>query len=170
MVIGILIKFQEHSPFKYSLIRNSSSLVPKTIVRQSEESCVKFRILADKLYSLDKITAQVAGNAKNQFDIFIQAASFEHKESFLKCNFTEDCLDTFLGLYLANNSQLKDLCHIHKIIYCPTARIVENEGFLSIKRFNKIISKKYFRFRKDWCMIHCKEIIPNLRKLSLKIT
>ena len=34
---------------------------------------------------------------------FIQAASFEHKESFFK--FTEDGLDTYLGLYLVNESQ-----------------------------------------------------------------
>ena len=40
--------------------------------------------LADKLYSLDKITAQVANSAKNQFDKFVQAASFEHKESFFE--------------------------------------------------------------------------------------
>ena len=42
-------------------------------------------------------TAQVADNAKNQFDKFIQAASFEHKESFLKFNFTEVRLDKLLG-------------------------------------------------------------------------
>ena len=34
---------------------------------------------------------------------FIQAASFEHKESFFE--FTEDGLDTYLGLYLVNESQ-----------------------------------------------------------------
>ena len=58
----------------------------KTIVCQSEESCLIFRSLADKLYSLEKIVAQVADNAKNQFDKFIQAASFEHKDSFLRFN------------------------------------------------------------------------------------
>ena len=73
--------------------------------------------LADKLYSLDKITAQVANSAKNQSDKFIQAASFEHKELFLKFNFTEDRLDTCLGLYLAYESQFKDLWHICKIIF-----------------------------------------------------
>ena len=89
MVIDILIKFQEHSPLKYSLIRNSLSLVPKTIEHQSEESCLKFRSLADNLYSLDKITAQVADNGKNRFDKFIEAASFGHKGSFLKFNFAD---------------------------------------------------------------------------------
>ena len=97
MVIGILIKFQEDSPLKYFLIRNSLSLVPKTILRQSEEPCLRFRSLADKLYSLDKITNQVVDNAKNQFEKLIQAASFEHKESFLKVNFTEDRLDNSLA-------------------------------------------------------------------------
>ena len=97
MVIGILIKFQEHSPLKYSLVRNSSSLVSKAIVHQSGESCLRFRSLTDKLYSLGKITAQVADKAKNQFDKFIQAASFEHKESYLKFNFTEDHLDNSLA-------------------------------------------------------------------------
>ena len=102
---------------KYSLIRKSSSLLTKTTVRQSEESCLRFRSLADKLHSLDKITGQVVDIAKNQFDGFIRAASFEHEESFLKFNFTEDCLYTFLGLYLVNESQFKDLWHICKIIF-----------------------------------------------------
>ena len=35
MVISILIKFQEYSSLKYSPIKNSSSFVPKTVVRQS---------------------------------------------------------------------------------------------------------------------------------------
>ena len=116
MIIG-LIKFREDSPLKYSLVRNYSSLVPKTVVRQSGESCLRFRSLADKLHSLDKITAQLADKAKNQFDKFIQAASYGHKESFLEFNFTEGRLDTFLGLYLANQSQFKDLWHICKIMF-----------------------------------------------------
>ena len=74
MVIGIFIKLQEHSPLNYSLIRNSSSLVPETTVHQSEESSLRFRSLADKLCSLDKITAQVVNNAKNQFDKLIQSS------------------------------------------------------------------------------------------------
>lgn len=53
---------------------------------------LRFRLLADKLYSLDKITAQVAENAK-AYSKFIQAATFKNKESFLKLNFTEDRLD-----------------------------------------------------------------------------
>ena len=117
MVIGILIKFQDHSFLKYFLIRNSSYLVPKTILHKSEKSCLRSRSLADKLYSLDKIIAQVLEYAKNKFDKFIQAASFEHKKSFLKFNFTEDHLDTFLALYLANESQFKDLWHICKVIF-----------------------------------------------------
>ena len=34
MVVGIVIKFQEYSLLEYSLVRNSSSLLPKTSVRQ----------------------------------------------------------------------------------------------------------------------------------------
>ena len=117
MVIGILIKFQEHSPLKYSHIRNFSSLLPKAIVHQNEQSCLRFRSLADKLYPLGKITTQVAGNVNNQFDKFIQAASFEHEKLFLKFNFTEYSLDTFLGIYLANESQFKDLWYISKIMF-----------------------------------------------------
>ena len=101
MVIGILINFLEHSPWKYYLIGNSSPLVAKTNVHWSEESYLGFRSLVDKLHSLGKITALVADNTKKQFDKFIQAGSFEHKQSFLKFNFTEDRLNT----YLANKSQ-----------------------------------------------------------------
>ena len=114
MVIGILIKFsfEKHSPLKYSRIRNFSSLVPKTIMCQSEEWCLRFESLADNLYSLGKITAQVADNAKNQFDKFIQAASFEHQESFLKFNFTEDCPKEVLQ----DNLQEKSLI-LQRLVY-----------------------------------------------------
>ena len=77
---------------------------------------------------MDKITAQVAANSKNQFDKFIQASSFEHKESFLKFKFTEDRLDTFLGLYVANESQFKDLWHICKI------KFILSHGQSSVER------------------------------------
>ena len=83
---------------------------------------------------MDKITAQVADNAKNQFDKSIEAASLEHKESFLKFNFTEDCLDTFFGLYLANQIHSKDLRHICKIKFIlPHGQSSVERGF----SFNK---------------------------------
>ena len=77
----------------------------------------------------------MADNAKNQFDKFIQAASFEHKESFLKFNFTEDRPDTFLGLYLANESQFKDLWHICKIIF------ILSQGQSSVERGFSVYKK-----------------------------
>ena len=79
---------------------------------QSEEWCLRFESLADNLYSLGKITAEVADNAKNQFDKFIQAASFEHQESFLKFNFTEDCPKEVLQ----DNLQEKSLI-LQRLVY-----------------------------------------------------
>ena len=94
-----------------------------SFVCQSEQSCLRFT-LAGKLYSLNKNTAQVAENAKNQFDKFSQAGSFESKESFVK-------FKTFLGSNLANKSQFKSY------LDCLMGKVGQNEGFLSIKRSYK---------------------------------
>ena len=56
MIIDILVKLQENTPLRYN-IQNYSALVPSNMVHKGENCTIKFRELADKLYSLNKITA-----------------------------------------------------------------------------------------------------------------
>ena len=117
MVLEILMKFQERSPLRFVVVRAAAALAPKDMVRHSEESAVRFQALSDKLYALKNITAETADKAKHQFDELLKSVKFEHKEMFLKFNYVEDRLDTFLGLYLANENQFKDLWYICKLIF-----------------------------------------------------
>ena len=68
MILDILVKFQESTPFRYNIIRNSSALVPNNMVHKSENCSITFWELVDKLNSLNKITAETSDNSKNQFD------------------------------------------------------------------------------------------------------
>ena len=69
---------------RYSIIQNSSALVPSNMVHKSENCSIIFRDLADKLYSLNKITAETSANSKNQFDDLLKIVRHEHREAFLK--------------------------------------------------------------------------------------
>ena len=68
MILDILVKFQENTPFRYNIIRNSSALVPNNMVQKSENCSITFWELVDKLNSLNKITAETSDNSNNQFD------------------------------------------------------------------------------------------------------
>ena len=72
IIIWIIIKLQKRSPSEYSIVRNSSALSSKQMFLQSDEASVCFRSLADKLYSLQKIKAEIEDKAKSQFDVFLK--------------------------------------------------------------------------------------------------
>ena len=57
MIIDILVKLQENTPLRYNIIRKSLALVPSNMVHKSENYSIRFKELADKLHSLNKITA-----------------------------------------------------------------------------------------------------------------
>ena len=72
IIIWIIIKLQKRSPSEYSIVRNSSALSSKQMFLQSDEASVCFRSLADKLYSLQKIKAEIEDKAKSQFEVFLK--------------------------------------------------------------------------------------------------
>ena len=57
IIIDILVKLQENTPLRYNIIRKSLALVPSNMVHKSENYSIRFKELADKLHSLNKITA-----------------------------------------------------------------------------------------------------------------
>ena len=86
------------------------------MIRQSEQSSIRFRALADKLFSLNKISSDVADQAKNQCGELLNLVKYEKNNEFRNFNSKKDRLDAFLAKYLTSNSY-KDLWHICKLIF-----------------------------------------------------
>ena len=62
MIIDILVKLQENTPLRHTVILNSSTLVPSNMAHKSDNCSIRFRELADKLYALNNITAETSSN------------------------------------------------------------------------------------------------------------
>ena len=117
MIIDILVKLQKNTPFQYNIIRNSSALVPGNMVHKSENCSIRLRELADKMYSLSKITAEASGNSNNQFDDLLKIVKHEHRETFFKLDYKEDRLDGFIWPFLMRLSDNKEQCTVCKVIF-----------------------------------------------------
>ena len=81
---------------QFSIVRNSISLDPISIVRHPEESSQRFIKLADRLFASKKITANIADKAKNQYDDLLKMTCFDQKDKFLDFKMKSDHLDVFL--------------------------------------------------------------------------
>ena len=108
----ILGKPQENTPLRHTVIRNFLALVPSNMVHKSDSCSVRFRELADKLYALNKITAETSDNSKVEFDDLLKIAKYEHRESFLKFDYKKDRLDEFILPFLMRLSDNKELCTV----------------------------------------------------------
>ena len=93
IVVDLLIKIREKSPLNYCLVRNAASLNPINMIKESENSSIRFRSLADKLFFLKRISSTVADNAKNQYDELLKIVKYEKSDLFRKFNFKVDRLD-----------------------------------------------------------------------------
>ena len=49
------------------------------MVHKSDNCTIRFRELEDKLYALNKITAETSDNFKIQFDDLLKIAKYEHR-------------------------------------------------------------------------------------------
>ena len=117
IVISIIPKLQERAPLKYCIIRNSSALSPKQMVLQSDEASVPFRSLTDKLYALQKIKAEIADKAKNQFEVFLKDSILQNEEEFKSFDFRKDHVDSFLATYFASHIYYSEVWHVYKLIF-----------------------------------------------------
>ena len=79
MIIDILVKLQENTSLRHTIIQNSSALVPSNMVHKSDNCSIRFRELANKLCALNKITAETSDNFKIQFDDLLKIAKYEHR-------------------------------------------------------------------------------------------
>ena len=86
------------------------------MIRQPEQSSIRFRALTDNPFSLKKISSDVANQAKNQYDKLLNFVKYEKNNEFHNFDFKKDRLDAFLAKYLTSDSY-KDLWHICKLIF-----------------------------------------------------
>ena len=98
------------------------------MIKQPEQSSIRFRPLADKLFSLKKISSDDADQAKNQYDKLLNLVKYEKNDQFHNFNFTKDGLDSFLDKYLISDSY-KDLWHICKLIFMSDDQSNVERGF-----------------------------------------
>ena len=76
----------------------------------------RFTKLADRLFALNKISANTADKSKNQYADLLNMVRFEHKEKFLDFKIKSDCVDVFLMDLLSEKSHA-NLMVVIKIIY-----------------------------------------------------
>ena len=104
LVLDLVLKLQIKSPLNFRRVRNASCLAPINLIRQPEQSSICFRVLADKLFSLKKISSDVADQAKNQYDKLMNLVKYEKNDEFCNFDFKKDQLDAFLAKYLTSDS------------------------------------------------------------------
>ena len=67
------------------------------MIRQPEQSSIHFRALADKTFSLKKISSDVADHAKNHYDELLNLVKCTKNDEFHNFDLKKDQLDAFLG-------------------------------------------------------------------------
>ena len=102
------------------------------MVHKSADCSIRFRELANKLYSLNKITAESSDSSKNQFDDLLKIVEHEHREAFLKFDYKKDHLDELIRPFLMRLSDNKELCIVCVKPYLSylMVRVLMKEAFL----------------------------------------
>ena len=105
------------------------------MVEHPEEPSQRFIKLADRLFALKKITANIADKAKNQYDDLLKVACFDQKNKFLDFKMQSDRLDVFLGLL--PEKSYSELLKLSKIIFIIShGRSFTERGFSINKEMN----------------------------------
>ena len=77
LVLDLVLEFRRKSPLNFCLVRNALCLAPIKMIRQPKQSSIRFRALAYKLFSLKKISSDVADQAKTQYDELLNLVKYE---------------------------------------------------------------------------------------------
>jgi hypothetical protein len=108
-LIGIVSKFQERSPLRYSLARNASSLNPTKMVNGGKASTVKFGGLVDILFDHKRLTNNEADDAKTQYEDFLATVVEMNKEVFKEFDFTTTRIDEFFTFHMYGKKKFDQL-------------------------------------------------------------
>ena len=115
IIIKILINLTERCPFQFSLVRDASSLDPQKMVQSSSTAFLRFKKLVNNLCRLNKISSEIADNAKFEYDSFQSVAIKKHSEVFLTYDPRTERLDVFHGKYV--RSEFENFWHICKAVF-----------------------------------------------------
>ena len=116
-IVSVLLKLHERLPTNKTVVVCASSLSPNNMLNQPDQAVKRFKSLADVLFSLKKITASVADNAKGQYECFIRSCVPKEKEKLDKFDFRNDRLDSFLHTLLSADKNYKDMWSICKLVF-----------------------------------------------------
>ena len=101
---------------QFSIVQNVRSLDLVLLARFPEVSSQRFTKLADRLFTLNKISVNTPDKLKNQYADLLNMARFEQKEKFLDLKKKSDRIDVFL-IDLLSEKYHADLLVVIKIIY-----------------------------------------------------
>ena len=127
IIIKILINLTERCPFQFSLVRDASSLDPQKMVQSSSTAFLRFKKLVNNLCRLNKISSEIADNAKFEYDSFQSVAIKKHSEVFLTYDPRKGRLDVFLGKYV--RPEFENFRHICKVAFVFSQGQSFVEGF-----------------------------------------
>ena len=117
VIIVLIQKLQERCPFKYSTVRNSSSLSPNSMVEEKKLSKMKFQGLVERLCKPKWLTTDKTDDAKQQFDEFVDIECPKHKEKFASFDKLSDAADVFLSKFLHKIPKYKKFWKVCSIIF-----------------------------------------------------
>ena len=100
LLIGMVQKLQERSPFKYCLVRSAAAFDPILMVESKSNASNLFGGIADAMYEQNRLTCNEGDNAKAQFDDFLATVVRTNIEHFSNFDFSRQRLDEFLTVYL----------------------------------------------------------------------
>ena len=115
-MLNVLLKLEEQLPTNQMLVRNGCAINPVNMAKSPQAASKRFIKLVDSLYALKFVTS-VADNAKFQFDQMLKKEVIKNKDKFLAFNFRTQRVNEFLGYYVGNNPEYKELWEVCKLIF-----------------------------------------------------
>ena len=73
------------------------------MIRQPEQSSIRFKTQADNFFLLNKISCDVTDQARNQYDKLLNLVKCEKNDEFQNFDFKKDRLDAFLTKYIVSD-------------------------------------------------------------------
>ena len=110
--IHLMLRLQERSPFKYSIVRSSSSLSPVNMVQNQQRATTQFSSLVEKLHQFDHVLPSIAVSAKEEFEKFLLSLDAPTKDNFIQFNFLKSRVDEVLEAHFKNKRALWTICKL----------------------------------------------------------
>ena len=107
LVIVLLKKLMEKSPFRYKICRLSSYVSPVSMAIQKSRSVKLFSALVDMLFDAQHMKCQDGDLAKADYECFLSNEVAVDREKFSNFNISKERVDTFIGSYLNKNNVKK---------------------------------------------------------------